>query len=182
MALPVIQNNPNQPLRGIVPGVGFNYAIDGGGQLGATGAGTGISEIITDSITSQALHPSLVNVAQVNLTAAQIITLFTAPIILIPAPGAGKSIIIDFVLFRYLYGGVAYTGGGVTTIGYAGGAAAVATVPAATLTAGASSDSTLPTTALTVVTQNAALQISTATANFAAGNGTLQIYIYYSTV
>lgn len=172
MALPIVSTASSNGARTQLPGIGTAYAIDGGGI-------SGFSEIVPASITANLMAVSSLQLAQVNLTAAQIITLFTAPIILIPAPGAGKSIYVQDCLFRFVYGGVAYTGGGVSSISYAGGATPLTTVPAATITAGASSDSLLTTAAVTI-TQNAALQISTATANFAAGNGTLQIYIYYT--
>lgn len=175
MALPVINNAPPAVgARTVVPGLSQNVAVDGGGL-------SGTSEIAPQSITTGAMHPTTLQVSQVVLTAAQIDTMFTTPIVLVPAQGANTSILVDYAMFRYTSGGTAFTGGGVITIGYAGGAAAVNTVAAATINTTTSSDTILVTGAANVTAKsNAAIQITNATGVFATGNGTVTIYIYYS--
>jgi hypothetical protein len=50
-----------------------------------------------------------VQVVTVNLTSAQLLALSTTPILLVPAPGAGKYIFaLDYIL-EYTYGGTAYS-------------------------------------------------------------------------
>jgi hypothetical protein len=175
MTLPIIQTSPGQGLRNTVPGTGFTFGVDGGGT-------TGVCEIIPQSITTVSTHPSLIQVAQINFTAAQWNVLFTTPATLIPAPGAGKSILVDYALLRYVYGGTAFTGGGTVSIQYSGGVAAATTVASTQITAAASSDNLMTSTGTLAATQNAAITISVATANFATGNGTFQVYVYYSTL
>ena len=118
---------------------------------------------------------------QVTLTTAQIDGMFATPVVLVPSPGAGHSIQVDYVFFRYVSGGTAFASGGVITVGYVGGAAVVNTVAAAVINTITSSDNVLVTGAANVAaTQNAGLQINNATGAFTTGNGTITVVVYYS--
>lgn len=60
--------------------------------------------------------------------------------ILVPAPGAGKSLVLESAVASYVFGVAAYTGGGNTTVNIgAGGAAVTGLVSAANFAAAASS-------------------------------------------
>lgn len=52
-------------------------------------------------------------IVQVTLTAAQIITLHSAPVALLAAPGASQAIIVTGFTFQFKYNSVQMTGGGV---------------------------------------------------------------------
>lgn len=147
--------------------------------LGSVLPGSGTSF----SVQTPDINQNLTQMTQVTLTPAQVITAFTTPLVLLPAPGAGKSIVVDYILYRLTYAGTAYTLGGVVTVGYAGGAAVVNTMTAALITASASADTLLVTGSTNITaTQNAAIQLSVATQNFATGNSNLVLFIYYSIV
>lgn len=124
--------------------------------------------------------------ADITLTSAQLLALQTGAITLIPAPGAGLMIVPLSVLIRLL-GGTAYTDAGgavsfsVGTMATALAANTVFTGP----TAGQRSQQTIAfagtsTAAAPPTNENAALTISKATNNFAAGTGTCHITVYYT--
>jgi hypothetical protein len=123
---------------------------------------------------------------QLQLTAAQLIAMYAAPVAIILAQPAGTGIVVDQITFQMKATATAFTGGGIVTFQYGvsvhGGGTLVhaGSIPAAVITAG-SAGSTLtllsPTAAasgLTVPTDGttaSGLYISNATAPFAAGTG-----------
>jgi hypothetical protein len=171
---------PGASLKDVVPGLGFTYGINGGG-VGLTP----VSEIRNGAIIAQNLHQSLDQPIQINMTAANIIGMEATPFVLIPAPGAGLSIVVTRVLFRMTATSTAFTGGGTVTIGYASGNAVVNTFAASLITTGTAGtvDTLLVTGASNItLSENAALQITNASAPFAAGTGTAAVIIWYSIV
>jgi hypothetical protein len=120
----------------------------------------------------------------VTLTAAQIISMFTTPIALLPTLPtlpAGQTYAIDCVTFIMNAGATAFTGGGAVSVQYSGGAAVVNTLAAAVVTS-ASSSATVRQGIDATATAGAAITITNATAAFATGNGTLLIDISYRVV
>lgn len=126
----------------------------------------------------------------VSLTAANIIAMYTTPVALIAAPGAGKSIVVAKVAFTITRTATAFTGGGAAIIQYAatangGGTQALdSTLAAAVITGAAGTtvsfrNGAVISDAASTVTQNAGLYISNATAVFAAGTGTATVDIWY---
>ena len=137
-------------------------------------------------IGSSSIDPQVQQLAVVPLTAAQITTLHTVPVTVIAAPGAGKAIVVEQAVLEFKFGTVAFTGGGVVTLIYHGGSTALhsGSVPASVITAasGTSATEVGPQTGANGLTLavNAGVDISAATANFAAGDGTAQLWIWYT--
>jgi|SRR5580700_10744827 hypothetical protein len=127
-------------------------------------------------------------VAQVTLTAAQIIAMFTTPVSIVPAPAAGQAIIVEQILVELNLGATAFSGGGVVHFYYHGLTVEVMaqTLAAATIQGAAGQSVYLLEPAQTaggsVVTKNLGVDITNATAVFAAGNGTAIVTVWYSLV
>lgn len=124
--------------------------------------------------------------AMVPLTAAQIIAMNGGAVTILAAPGAGKVLIVTQILFAFT-AGTQFTNGGVVTFQYASGGAVVhvSSIPAATITSAASSNTLLaPNTAANgiVAPANTAITITNATAAFATGTGTAKVFVAYRTV
>lgn len=126
----------------------------------------------------------------VSLSAANLIAMYGAPVQLLAAPGAGKSIVVSKVLFTITRTSTAFTGGGAAIVQYGatvngGGTQALDSTLASTVITGAAGTtesvrngaiiSDLASTSI----QNAGLYISNATAAFAAGTGTAVADLWY---
>jgi len=124
-------------------------------------------------------------VAQIALTAAQILTLNTVPVALVAAPGANLAIVVDAMTFQFKYNSIAFTGGGPVnpvfhgaTTNLMSGQVAAGTIQAAAnacISLGAAAN------ALTL-TPNTGVDLYAGTGNFAAGNSTAIVTIWYSIV
>jgi hypothetical protein len=136
-----------------------------------------------------------IQVADITLSSAQILALQTGAVTLIPAPGiAGWFIKPEKIVMRLLAGSAAYTdaGGAVSfnvgslTVALASNAIfLVTTSPNRRLQivdffAAAAGTGITGTAGNPPTEDNAALTISKATNNFAAGNGTMHLTIYYT--
>lgn len=126
-------------------------------------------------------------VRQMALTAAQILTLNTVPVTLIPAPETGVVLAVRRWLFQFKYGTVQFTGGGIVSLVYHGATAALTTgsVPAATVLAAASSVTDLGGQAGATglaLTSATAIDLYAGTANFAAGNSTAVVTVEYDEI
>lgn len=124
--------------------------------------------------------------ASVTLTSAQVLAIFTTPVTIVPAPGAGLAIVPVFVAYNYTFGGTAYTDGGGNL------QLQIGTIPAfgAFATVGfwdqAVSKITVQTTQRSVQNvsawANKAMQVSQNTANPTGGNGTVTVTVAYMVV
>jgi hypothetical protein len=120
---------------------------------------------------------------QVTLTAAQIITLHSVPVLLVAAPGAGKALIVDAMLFQFKYGTVQMTGGGATSAVYHGATTNLlaGSVAAATITAAANATISAGSLATALaVTTNVGVDLYAASADFAAGDSTAVVTLWYT--
>jgi hypothetical protein len=118
-----------------------------------------------------------------TLTSSDITTLHSVPVSLIGAPGVNKAIEIDKFILEFTAGTVQYTGGGAVNPVYHGATTALAgSVAAATIT-GASNAVVFNDAAGGPVTMplNTGIDLYAATADFAAGNGTAIVTIWYTT-
>ena len=164
---------------------------------GRAGPGSQYTDIATGLIyynTGSKATPSWVQVnggvlhVQISLTAAQIITLFSAPVALVAAPGAGNYLAVHNVAMSMTYGSVQFTGGGVVSVVDHGTHNAVHTatgITAATVQAAASFQLQLGGNSANggltrpIVT---GINIEAATADFAAGDSTANVDLWYSVV
>lgn len=127
----------------------------------------------------------------VTLTAAQVNTMFTTPIQLLPTPDAASFYLINWATFVNKNGGTAWTGGGVIEVGYGATLATEAlsgTVAATFLTSPVVTQVTTlaginPLTSGTASTYLAKpIYINNATAVFATGTGVLEITLQYQRI
>jgi len=127
-------------------------------------------------------------VATVVVTAANLIGMKAAPVSILPAPGAGKLIIVDAIAFQFKNGATQFTGGGALSFVYHRTAVTPHTgsIAATVLQAAAADVQYLgPNTTGALDLQSAinlGLDITNATAAFAAGNGTAIVTVWYSVV
>jgi len=127
-------------------------------------------------------------VSDITLSSAQILAIQTGAITLIPAPGVtGWFLNIDKIIMRLIAGSAAYTDVGGLSMALASNAIfLVTTAPnrrqqVVDFAAAAAGTGVTGTAANPPTEDNAAFQISKATNNFAAGNGTMHITTYYTT-
>jgi hypothetical protein len=129
-----------------------------------------------------------VNPVSVSLTAAQLVAMEAAPVSVIAAPGAGFAIVIDSVLLEMTTTSTVFTGGGAVSFVYHGTGTAVhaGSIPASVVTAAAGVSYTLlgPAAATTGTTApaNTGVDITNATAPFAAGTGTAKVKLKYRVI
>ena len=133
----------------------------------------------TESTTN--LDPTTIQFVSIPLTAAQINTIYTTPIQILPAQGAGTLIEIQSCVLDLKYGSAAFTSGGTVTIGYGttqstvAASTAAATIASTVLTSFSASQSILvagsyPVTANSL-SLNKAVSITNGTNVFATGTG-----------
>ena len=148
------------------------------------------SAIVADSVTSAKIDPLVQKVVQVNLTAADLIAMYTTPVLVLAAV-TGKAILVDSVTFDITRTATAFTGGGVVNVQYANTANGAGTKVhadiAATVVTGAAGrtiteriplvQSDIATASITAV----GLYISNQTAVFATGTGTAVLTVRYHT-
>ena len=128
----------------------------------------------------------------VTLTAAQVNTMFTTSVPLLPAPGVGSFYVVQQAILVNENGGTAWTSGGAITIGYSSANpgspnALTATIAATFLTtpvvkqiitlAGAQIASAAESTV-----DNLGIYISNATGVFATGTGVVKVRLLYTVV
>ncbi len=127
----------------------------------------------------------LLRKATVTLTANEIKALNASPKTLIAAPAAGEALIIERVLFRFIWATTQYTAGSALSVLYAGGstnllagtlAATFLTAPTAAVTsdailAGLGTQLSAP--------QETAVTLKAASTEFATGDSTLEVQIWY---
>jgi hypothetical protein len=126
--------------------------------------------------------------ASVSLSAANLIAMNGAPVAILAAPGSGKAIVVDRILFKMVTTATAFTSGGTVQFNYTGGSVAThaGTIPAAVVTAGAGTSYTElgPAVATngTTLTANVGVSITNNTGAFATGTGTAVVYIEYRVI
>lgn len=124
--------------------------------------------------------------AQVALSAAQINGMRTTPVAIVPAPGAGKIVLVEHIVLKMVRTATQFANGGAVEFRYTDGSGAkVSADIAATVVTGAagtaySSVSGVATELVPVA--NAAIVITNATGAFDTGTGTGQVTVLYKVV
>lgn len=118
-----------------------------------------------------------------SLTSANILAMNGAPVTILPAPGAGKVIVVEHIALKMTTTATQYANGGAVEFRYTNGSGAKVTadIAAAVITATAGDSYTLNagvSTSLTGVV-NAPIVVTNATAAFITGTGTGVIAIKY---
>lgn len=141
----------------------------------------------TGGILASEFAPHVMRTASVALTAAQIIAMGTTPVTILAAPGAGLSIVVREIVFEMKRTATAFTGGGAVSFQYHTTTSSVphaGTVASSVVTtAGAATVTVLlaPNAGATglVIPSNEGIDITNATAAFAAGTGTANVFLTY---
>ena len=146
---------------------------------------TGDLSISNTGVTT--LTSSLGQVATVSLTAANIIALHSLPFVIVAAPGSGKAVIFESLVWEFTYGSAQMTGGGAVTLVYDTGATNImsSAITQASIQAAANSlyhFGTAQTANGIVPIANKALTLSAASADFAAGDSTAKAFVKYRIV
>ena len=126
--------------------------------------------------------------ATVTLSAAQILTLHSVPVALVPAPGVGFAVIVERLLLEMTTTSTAFANGGAVAPVYHGATAAITgdTIPATVINAGAGVSYTMlalgaPANGLTV-SANTGIDLYAAGADFITGTGTAKVIVWYSLI
>ena len=121
-----------------------------------------------------------------SLTAADLTTLHSAPVTLILAPSkANRLILVEGAVFEFQYNTTQFTGGGAVQLVYHGATANLltGTVVAATIQAAASSQTSMGVAAAGLaLSPQTAVDLYAATADFAAGDATATVTIFYTEI
>lgn len=139
-------------------------------------------EVLADKVIND-----LLEYKEVSLSAANIIAMNGTPVEIVAAPGSGKYLSVSKIIFEITRTATAFTGGGVTTFQYSGGAVVHASsIPASVITGGAGrviTELNVNTQANGVtIPENTKLTITNGTGAFAAGTGTAKVKIWYKTI
>lgn len=141
-----------------------------GVRLKDSGISTGTTKVVTRT-------------TEVLLSAANLQAMYTTPVELVAAPGAGYVLAFERAVLIYDDGGTDYAGGGVITINYASGAAQSSNLAATFLTG--NGDKVFNLEKLNAagglsMLVNTALVITNASGAFTTGVGVCRCYITYS--
>lgn len=126
--------------------------------------------------------------ARIQLSSAQLLALLATPITIVPAPGLGFQIVVHLAVIRFFGGTVAYTDAG-GAVQFVNGGQVNALVSNAIFLVTVAPNRRLQTFVIPGATgtaanppteDNAPLQINKITNNFAAGNGTAAVTVYYT--
>jgi hypothetical protein len=153
------------------------------------GAVTG-SKIANNAVDFTQLAPDVSALATISLTAAQILGMYATPVLLVAAPGAGKIVIVDSIIWDVAFVSTQYAGGGPIIAQYtntahgAGGqatdeitAGTLNSIAASSFIANGSGEATL--NVLASASKNTAVYLSNTTGPFTTGNSTATLYVQY---
>jgi hypothetical protein len=162
-------------------------ALSGEPIISGNAALNGTVQLIGSDAKDQVAFPLQVGI---TITAAQIIALNTTPITLVAAPGAGLALVLEGIVLEVNRTATAFTGGGAVGPVYAGATGTFLTanqVAAADVTTGGAGQVNRFLTPASpagglAISANTAIQLFAATANFAAGTGTIKAFVTYSVV
>lgn len=137
----------------------------------------------TNNATNNQLGNDQWETAVIDLSSADIMAMFGAPIPVIPSPGPGKFIFVNLWVFEYFYNSVAYTGGGAQRLVYTTSLNALSNLITGIIADTKDKISAALIAGAAVPLANAidnGLSIDNDTAPWITGNGTARAYIKYS--
>jgi hypothetical protein len=166
-----------------------NQVTRGSAKVGKL-SGTGVvaaAQIGTGAVTSVKLADDIAHTAQVSIASADILALNTTPKQLVAAPGSGKVIIVEGIVFKMVRTATAYANGGALEFRYTDGSGAkvsadIAATVVTTGGAGTEYNSVAGVTTSLTPVANAAIVLRCATADFITGTGTAVVSIKYRIV
>jgi len=130
--------------------------------------------------------PNATQTVTVPITSAQLLGMNGEFVPIIPAPGQGKAIVVNFFTFDYAYNTTAYQNGGTIVLVYGNtGTGATSPMAAAALTANAGtltivSAPATPRDSATIANQPVVLANNTAP--FITGDGTAKVTVFYTII
>ncbi len=136
-------------------------------------------------VTPTELGTSPIKYIKTSISSAQILSMFTTPILLVPAQGANTLFLVNAFWIELIYNSIAYTGGGSVNVVWDNTSSVIALSNAATSITGTSSGTialSVPAAAFMATTNtiNKGLYFTNSTAVFATGNSTANLHLYYS--
>jgi len=176
------------PSANIFVGSAANLATGVALTGAATISNTGVLTIANNAVDYAQLAADVAVLGTVTLTAAQILGMYAAPVVLVAAPGVGNLIQIDSILWDIAFVTTQYAAGGPIQAQYGatingGGPAASASIAAATLNGVAASGFlTEGSTGINVTkaaSLNTGVYLSNTTGAFTTGNSTVTLYVKY---
>lgn len=157
----------------------------------ATIDNTGAVTLANNAVTSAKVAATLMQYAEVDMTAAQWNGMYGAPVQLVAAPGANKVIVVDKIVLNMTFVSAQYAAGGVVAAQYdstvhGAGSPASATIAAATINGYAAStgimvDGAMASVLFTAMV-NKGLYLSNQTGAFTTGDSTWKIQVWYRVV
>lgn len=173
-------SNPNS-MATAHPGAGTSYSVQEAQIL----ANSLTDAVMTaNTLTSTSISKNLIQTVTVSLTAANIIAMYAAPVVLIAAPGSGLTIVLLDAVFKFTATATQFTAGGTTALQIDSTANGAGVKPLTTfadtvIKSASSSIQQLQSAAGTVLASNKGIYISNDTAAFATGTGTATVNITY---
>jgi hypothetical protein len=164
-----------------------NTSISTGSGLVLTSA-TGLpgsTGLVANSVGSAQLDPTTIQYVSGTIANAAVLTLFSSPVAIIAAQGAGTLIEVVSMVLENVFLTAAYAAGGAIQLSYGAGVttAASATIAATFLTSPVANQSILVAGALasslSSAVLNTAINLAAATANFTTGAGSLKYRVAY---
>jgi hypothetical protein len=157
----------------------------------ATVSNTGALTIANNAVTSAKTAATLVQYAEVDMSASDWNGMYGAPKQLVAAPGANKVIVVDAIVLDMTFVSAQYAAGGVVAAQYdstvhGAGSAASATIAAATINGYAANTGIMVAGAMSSVAfsamVNKGLYLSNQTGAFTTGDGTWKIHVWYRVI
>lgn len=127
-------------------------------------------------------NPALqLQVRKVTLTSAQVLALNTTPQTLVPAPGAGRAIVVQGIVGRLTYNSAAYATNTTMEFRYTNGSGTKVAVDMASLLAATANKTQVVDQAAAefTVLANAPVVVNAATGNPATGNSPVEFTVYF---
>jgi hypothetical protein len=157
------------------------------GQTSAKPAYKTVSGDITiDETGLVAIIPSIIKTATINLSSVNLLGMNVTPVSIIAAPGSGKVLLVESILFEMIRSATAYASGGTIQFQYgtAGTVVHEGTIAASVLTTSGAATTLTHLRAATALTlaANESLVITNNTGAFTTGTGTAKVFVKYRVI